>query len=85
MTVPSVRKGADLLMGARGVQFRLGVAPPSFYWKGLVMFVRGFNPPVLVVKREAGMAYVVPASLPWACARLVREDALTHELRPAAR
>lgn len=43
-------------------------------------YVRGFNPPVLVVKRDNGAAWVVPAVLPWAGARVVREDHLCETL-----
>jgi hypothetical protein len=51
-------------------------------------YVRGFNPPVLIVKshqefRDA--VWVVPKALPWACSRLVRRDQLTTSLRPGIR
>lgn len=41
--------------------------------------VRGFNPPVLIVGQHpdyADSVWIVPASMPWAGARLVRCDQL---------
>lgn len=44
-----------------------------------IYYVRGFNPPVLVVKehqRYRDCVWIVPAAIPWACSRLVRKDQL---------
>lgn len=43
-----------------------------------VFQLRGFNSPVVIVGRHSDPAarWIVPASLPWACARAVRADNL---------
>lgn len=49
-----------------------------------LFYVRGFNPPVRIVKPHPiwkDMVWVVPASLPWASASAERLDELEPELR----